>query len=104
MAKEEHRHNDDLEPAHEHESHEEQSTKIDNDIALKVGISTDISGPQTINKNILSYGNLSSGPEQLSHIRARYSGLIKSVKVSIGDEVNAGDLLAIVESNESLRV
>ena len=58
---------------------------------------------QTLHQTITSYGVLSTGPEQLSHMRARFSGLITSAKASIGDTVKAGDLLAEVESDESLK-
>ena len=49
------------------------------------------------------FGTLASGPQQLSHVRARYEGLIKSVAVTTGDTVEIGDLLAEVESNDSLK-
>lgn len=45
-----------------------------------------------------------TSPEQLSHVRARFPGLIRSVHVSTGDHVNKGKLLAKVESNDSLQV
>jgi len=57
-----------------------------------------------LNQTIISYGSLTTGPQQLSHVRARYTGMIKSVKSDIGDIVKRGDLLARVESNESLKV
>jgi len=57
-----------------------------------------------LNQTIISYGSLTTGPQQLSHVRARYTGMIKSVKSDIGDIVKRGDLLAMVESNESLKV
>ncbi len=86
-----------------HDTHDEQKTStFSSDIAKKIGIKTAITGEQTIHKNILTYGNLTSGPEQLSHIRARYPGLIQAVFVSIGDQVEAGTKLAEIESNESL--
>lgn len=88
---------------HENGHEDENTIRISDVIAEKVGITTAFAAPRTIHENIIAYGKLTSGPEQLSHIRARYSGLIKSVKVNIGDKVTAGDLLAEVESNESLR-
>ncbi len=82
---------------------EENTSRIENDMAAQVGIGTTVATKQTLHQSITSYGVLSTGPEQLSHMRARFSGLITSVKASIGDTVKAGDLLAEVESDASLK-
>lgn len=105
-------HTHDDEHSHEHEevdddnhnhAEEENTSRISNDMASQVGIGTALAAEQTIHQTITSYGVLSTGPEQLSHMRARFSGLITSVSASIGDTVNGGDLLAKVESDESLK-
>jgi cobalt-zinc-cadmium efflux system membrane fusion protein len=82
---------------------EENTSRIDSNMATQVGIGTTAATEQTLHQTITSYGVLSTGPEQLSHMRARFSGLITSVKASIGDTVKAGDLLAEVESDASLK-
>jgi len=97
-AKDEH-HTDESEQSHE----EELSTRISDDMAKQVGIETSEASSKILKQTIVSYGNLTTGPDQLSHVRARFSGLIKSVKATIGDQVKKGDLLAKIESNESLK-
>jgi cobalt-zinc-cadmium efflux system membrane fusion protein len=87
---------------HAHDE-EENASRISGDMANQVGIGTTFASEKILHKTITSYGVLSTGPEQLSHMRARFSGLITSVKASIGDTVKAGDLLAEVESDESLK-
>jgi membrane fusion protein, heavy metal efflux system len=92
----------------EHDSHsdhdsEEPISRIQADMAAKVGIATSIAGSEQLEQSSKLFGTLASGPEQLSHVRARYEGLIKSVAVTIGDVVKTGDLLAEVESNDSLK-
>jgi len=82
---------------------EELSTEISAAMAQQVGIKTLKVARQSLHQTIPVYGNLSTSPEQLSHVRARYSGLIQAVEFTIGDQVNKGDLLAKVESNESLK-
>ncbi len=88
----------------EHGHGEEQATRIDDSMANQVGIQTARATSQKLQQSIVVYGSLTTGPEQLSHVRARYSGMIKSVKPTLGDKVKQGDLLAEVESNESLKV
>jgi len=95
-----HKDNDEDEDGHE----EELATRIDHKMAAQVGIQTALPRSQVLNQTITSYGSLTTGPKQLSHVRARYTGIIKSVKFNIGDVVKRGDLLARVESNESLKV
>ena len=84
--------------------HEESlETHIDSTIAEKVGIKTTQVASQKINRQVSSYGNLTTSPEQLSHVSARFPGIISSVNVNIGDGIKQGKLLAQVESNDSLR-
>ncbi|OFA29951.1 biotin attachment protein [Glaciecola punicea] len=50
-----------------------------------------------------AYGDVITDPASLSHIRARFDGVISAVTVNLGDSVKLGDTLATVESNESLK-
>jgi len=86
-----------------HKETEENFSRIEADMAQQLGIVTSAAASQTLEQSISLYGSLISGPEQISHVRARFEGLIKSVAVTIGDRVKTGDLLAEVESNDSLK-
>ncbi|MCH9692460.1 MAG: efflux RND transporter periplasmic adaptor subunit [Gammaproteobacteria bacterium] len=97
----EHGHGNDGEDEHGHG--EENSSRINSGMAQQIGIVTASAGSQELHQTITVYGNLISGPEQLSHVRARFEGLVKSVQVTIGDTVKTGDVLAEIESNESLK-
>ena len=90
---------------HGHEDHHGHASEshIDQAIADEAGITTAVAGPYTLQQSTKVYGQLNSGPEQTSHVRARFSGVIDSVYATIGDSVEAGDLLAVVESNQSLK-
>ncbi len=98
----EHGHDSDGEDEHGHG--EENRSRIDGAMARQVGIVTESAGSQELHQTITVYGNLVSGPEQLSHVRARFEGLVKSVYATIGDTVKTGDVLAEIESNESLKI
>lgn len=98
----EHGHGNDNEDEYGHG--EENSSRINGEMAKQVGIVTASAGSQELHQAITVYGNLVSGPEQLSHVRARFEGLVKSVHVTIGDTVKTGDVLAEIESNESLKI
>jgi cobalt-zinc-cadmium efflux system membrane fusion protein len=93
--------NDSEEDEHGHE--EENSSRIDGEMARQVGIVTAKVGSQELHQTITVYGVLVSAPEQMSHVRARFEGLVKSVQFTIGDHVKTGEVLAEIESNESLK-
>lgn len=73
------------------------------DIAKASGLTTAIAGDGVLQERIKLYGTIVPDPLRVSHIQARYPGLIRSVKPTIGMRVKAGEVLATVESNESLR-
>jgi cobalt-zinc-cadmium efflux system membrane fusion protein len=71
-------------------------------IAAKAGIKTKRAGPGEIKQTITVYGKAVADTSKISHIKARFAGIISQVKVSIGDNVKKGQVLAVIESNESL--
>ena len=108
-AAENHKHGHEHQDHDQHQHHDEHghgeknSSHIDGDMARQVGILTSKVSAQELQQTITVYGALVSAPEQLSHVRARFEGLVKSVQVTIGDRVKTGDVLAKIESNESLK-
>jgi len=82
----------------------EGRTEIEPKVAEALGIETVVAGPKTIKENVSVYGKISSNTERERNVSARFEGVIKSVRPSIGDVVKKGDVLVKVESNESLRV
>lgn len=59
-------------------------------------------GPATIRENVTVYGRIVSDPENVSHVSARFDGVIRAVRASIGDIVENGQTLAVIEANDSL--
>ncbi len=87
--------------AHGHD--EENTSRIEGGMAKQVGIVTAAAGSQELRQTITVFGSIVSAPEQQSHVRARFEGMVKSVKGTLGDRVQTGDVLAEIESNESLK-
>lgn len=81
----------------------EGRTTIPSKIAESAGIRTEKVGPATLTETVALYGRLVVDPERRREVSARYPGLIRSVKRGLGDAVKAGEVLATIESNESLR-
>ena len=84
------------------ESHEGRTT-IAPEIAQRAGIATTEAGPGTIERKLTTYGSLTLAPQQTARVRARFPGMVTRVTANLGDRVSRGDVLAEVESNESLQ-
>lgn len=108
-AEDEHDHGTETHEPHssepdDHDEHEDEAaTLIDADQARSSGIATAFAGSGELSRTVKTYGRVVVPPNQISHMRARFPGLIKTVSVDIGDVVDAGDRLATIEANTSLK-
>lgn len=68
------------------------------------GIETEPAGPGIIREKVSLAGRIALDPNRSAQVKARFPGVIRSMQKNIGDEVKAGDVLATVESNDSLQV
>ena len=82
----------------------EGRTKIEKKIADGLNIETAFVSPAVLNETISVFGELKNNAERVRDIHARFNGVIKSVKPALGSYVKKGELLATIESNESLNV
>lgn len=57
----------------------------------------------TVERHASIFGQLQVPPSQQSVVRARFAGVITALNVSLGQQVQAGEILAWLESNESLQ-
>jgi cobalt-zinc-cadmium efflux system membrane fusion protein len=80
----------------------EGRTRIDADVAEASGMSVEDAGPAIIREGVTVYGRVVSDPENVSHVSARFDGVIRAVRASIGEVVEKGQTLAVIEANDSL--
>jgi len=80
----------------------EGRTSIPSAIAEQAGIRTHRSGPAELRERLTLRGQIVPNRERTAHIHPRYAGIVRKVLKSTGDRVAAGEILAVVESNESL--
>lgn len=81
----------------------EGRTTIAGDIAVESGIITDKAQPQTIQRTIRMRGKITPSEHRIAHIIPRFAGIVKEGRKHIGDPVAKGEVLAIIESNQSLQ-
>ena len=82
----------------------EDRTRITADAAKAGGIEIETVGPATIGEARELYGTVQLAPTARSEIRGQFPGRIVSVTKAVGDYVKRGQLLARIESSESLQI
>jgi cobalt-zinc-cadmium efflux system membrane fusion protein len=82
----------------------EGRTTISAQAASASGIEVETAGPAQITETLELQGTVVPDPQRVYRILARYPGVLKTIRPSIGDRVRAGEVLATIESSESLRV
>lgn len=85
-----------------YESYEGRTT-IAAEAAHAGGIRTEIAGPATIGETVTIAGRIEIKPEGKSRVRAWYPGRIVSLSAELGQTVRKGQVIARVESSESLQ-
>lgn len=81
----------------------EGRTTISPEFAKNAGIATEVAGPATLVETVSVYGRIAADPSRQRQVTARFPGVIQSVRKNLGDSVRAGEMLATIESNESLQ-
>lgn len=88
---------------HEEESEASEELHLTQALAEAINIETDTAQNRELHETITSFGTLRLSADHLSHVRARYPGMLRTVSVDIGDTVKTGDVLAEIESDSSLK-
>jgi cobalt-zinc-cadmium efflux system membrane fusion protein len=66
------------------------------------GIVVETAGPSTVREYRVLNGRVVANEDALAHMSPRFPGIVRSVHKRLGETVAKGDLLAVIESNESL--
>jgi membrane fusion protein, heavy metal efflux system len=81
----------------------EGRTTIAPEAAREGGIKVETVGPVTLEETRELLGTVELAPDARAMVRARFPGKVMAVTKQVGDRVRAGEVLARVESNESLQ-
>ncbi len=106
-----HEESENHEKEQEHESHysghdeyEENITTISEESAKNAGIKISTANSQRIFETISLTGKIILDQDRTYDIKARFPGIVKDVKVKWGQKVRKGQVLAVIESNDSLKL
>jgi len=102
-------HNDDHEHGEnghdddEHGEQEEGLTEINDEAAAQAGVETSKAEAATIYEMLTLTGRIVTNRNTTAEVRARFPGIVRSVKINWGDNITKGQTLATIEANDSLR-
>lgn len=82
-------------------NHENRATLTPEQVRA-AGVETATAGPATLRVMRPLSGRIVANEDALAHMAPRFPGIVRSVHKRVGDAVAKGDLLAVIESNESL--
>jgi membrane fusion protein, heavy metal efflux system len=68
----------------------------------EAGIEVSTAGPGRLSDVLVVYGNIAPNAERVRNVTARFPGIARAVKKAAGESVRAGEVLATVESNDTL--
>lgn len=71
--------------------------------AAESGILVERAGPATLRTTLRVNGRIVPNEDRLTHVIPRYPGIVKEARKRLGDPVEKGEVLAVVQSNESLQ-
>ena len=81
----------------------EGRTEIPDEIAERSGIKIEKAAPHQIRTILRTRGKVLPSEHKIAHIIPRFSGIVREGSKHIGDSVAKDEVLAVIESNESLQ-
>lgn len=89
--------------AEESGDHDESRAEIFPAAAAAAGIITAKAASANIDETVSLTGQITINPDRRAFVRARFAGIVRNVNVRLGQAVQKGDVLVVVESSESLK-
>lgn len=93
-------HGHEEEGGHEHE----EAPAFDATSLTKFGVKIKAAGPAQVRNALVLAGKIVPHEDRVAHVTPRYPGVIREARKRLGDPVAKGEVVAVVESNQTLQV
>lgn len=80
----------------------EMQVTISADAAKRAGVTVEPAGPATMTETLSVYGQVKLNANKIARAVPRFGGVVRDARKAIGDTVEAGEVVAVVETNQSL--
>jgi len=81
----------------------EGRTSIAPESAAAAGIRIEEAAPATVRETLVLHGLVVPDPSRVFRVHARFPGVVQEVRTRLGETVAAGEVLLVIEANESLQ-
>jgi cobalt-zinc-cadmium efflux system membrane fusion protein len=90
---------------HEHEQADDHDGRIElsASAAARAGIEVEAAGPARLETRLRLNGRIAPNEDRLAHVLPRFAGIVREVRKHVGDAVGKGEIMAVVQSNQSLQ-
>lgn len=82
--------------------HKEDLVRLSEETMREFGVETAIAGSGQLRREVQIPGEVRLNETRMAHIVPRFPGVVTAVRHQLGDQVKAGEVMGIIESNESL--
>lgn len=88
-----------------HDDHEEEGgpVKLTSEVRNEFGIILDRASPGTLHEEVVLPGEIRFNRKAIAFATPRYNGSVQKINVQLADRVKKGDVLAVLESVDTLR-
>jgi len=80
----------------------EMQTTISAEAAQRAGVIAEVAGPATMTENLSVYGQVRLNADKVARAGPRFGGIVREARKALGDPVAAGEVVAVLETNQSL--
>ncbi|MFH1554710.1 MAG: divalent metal ion exporter adaptor subunit IhpB [Pseudomonadota bacterium] len=84
------------------EGHAEGAVELNDAKLAAASIGLETAGPAHLRQKLRLNGLIQPNQEAVVQVAPRFPGIVREVRKRLGDKVNKGDVLAVIESNQSL--
>jgi len=88
---------------HDHEGGHEEASRLSEQDMIDFGIRVAEAGPGVIREELRLPGEIRMNENAVAHVGPRFSSVVTAIHRRLGDTVRKGDVLAVMEANETLR-
>ena len=86
----------------EEEGHSEGAIELDDTKLAAASIGLETARPEMLRRKLRLNGLIQPNQEAIGQGAPRFPGSVREIRKRLGDKVNKGDVLAVIESNQSL--
>lgn len=87
---------------HGEEGHGAGAVELNDAKLAAAGIALETAGPETLRQRLRLNGLVQPNQEAIVQVAPRFPGIVREIRKRLGDTVSKGDVLAVIESNQSL--